>query len=869
MNPSVTMHDGIFFKDGKSIFFISGDYPYYRDDPTDWDVKLDQIKAMGIDTISCYIPWRHHAIHASNGKIIYDFTGATYPSRNVVNFIERVKAKGMFIIAKPGPFIHAETRYGGLPDFACPKNNPAILPSKNAWGYQNKWFFMFGKPLPSPLEEPYVSMVKEYMDQLGEHVFKQFCYPDGPIIAIQILNEGIYSQGNITLDNFEYSSIGKKLFVDFLKERYKNDVQAFNTHHASKVTRFDDITIPKPQQIKKIKEPRDVKIIVEWGEFASIYYNKVMESCLESIYKGAGGNAESLPVMINANPPSNFKQGSDTFLVRMVPERMNANYGYTNWIGVVPYRDDSWYRYALMIKRYKGINLEENWGFSDYYDPIYKHGHVSYYQTILAIALGTTGFNVYTAAKTRTWLPDLDLHVKPYPESAPITETGQRTEKCRLIEIFTRFLAPPSKLGMELVNAKSPSTIYFGLYLPYATLHSWIGNNKKVWSKLGFSTPPSVAEHGLSGFHLASEMLGHDYTQVNLEDKRTRSTILGPGNVLVVVTSECLSDDVQTFMLAFVRSGGDLVLAGSLPRWDENFLICSPLRDMIRGASILKEETIVDDFNRHFMVHTYPRKGTSGSTVIIEGNPFARIPDVHEQKFQRILRFLKAIIPFNFLKQIPDANAEGELGSKLDWMKGKYTQHVVAFSTPVVKLLATILDIKPNIQYNDNLVEQETSRLQGRDFAGKNMTLLSRKYKVLTRRFSPSNTSTDPTDFVFIFSRCDEMLGVNFSILDHPAKGQDVRVTMSVPPRSAHALVLRGGEVVAFIFNGIVSFNDTASKMQVRVGHTDMATLSPMDVLGKKDELGNFMFLGACKENEPAEIMIDGKTYSVSINHVT
>jgi beta-galactosidase len=90
MNPSVTMQDGTFYKDGTPIFFISGDYPYYHDDPTDWDVKLDQSKAMGIDTISCYIPWRHHAIQASIGKIIYDFTGATYPSRKVVNSMERV-----------------------------------------------------------------------------------------------------------------------------------------------------------------------------------------------------------------------------------------------------------------------------------------------------------------------------------------------------------------------------------------------------------------------------------------------------------------------------------------------------------------------------------------------------------------------------------------------------------------------------------------------------------------------------------------------------------------------------------------------------------------------------------------------------------
>jgi len=32
----------------------------------------------------------------------------------------------LLVIAKPGPFVHAEINYGGLPDFVCPIKNPKI-----------------------------------------------------------------------------------------------------------------------------------------------------------------------------------------------------------------------------------------------------------------------------------------------------------------------------------------------------------------------------------------------------------------------------------------------------------------------------------------------------------------------------------------------------------------------------------------------------------------------------------------------------------------------------------------------------------------------------------------------------------------------
>lgn len=815
----MSIEDGVFHLDGVPRFLVSGDYPYYRDDPASWPVQLDAIKSMGIDTVSCYIPWRHHAIPQPDGTILHDFEGSTRPSRNVIRFLELIREKGMHVIAKPGPFIHAETVYGGLPDVTCPRNNPAIVPSRNAWGHENKWFFMFGKPLPSPLDEPFVSMVKDYMKRVGE-VLQRFVHPSGPVVAIQILNEGIYSQGNISLDNFEYAPGGVHAFRAFLQEKY-GTIDAFNAAHGTRCKTFDDIPPPRPRGIKRIRSPRDALAIVDWGEFATVYYNAVMDAYLEGLHAG-GPATRDLPVVINTNPPSTAKQGADTFLVRMVPESMHAHYGYTNWIGVVPHREDSFYRYMILVKRFKGMNLEENWGFSEYYDPLYAFGHVSYYQTLLAMAFGTTGFNVYTAAATSSWYPDLDGSDPPYPKSAPVAESGVKRDKCALIEFITT-LAATSGLGSKLATATSNSTMHLGLYIPYATLHSWIGNDVKRWRKAGFSQQPSVAEHAWTGFHLAAEHAGLDYTPVNVEDAASIDALVASRGTLLLVSGGFLAREVQDRLASLVKAGGRLVIAGTLPSMDDRFQPCTTLQEFIEAGRHADETSVKDVFGRTYRI-TCTTHASGGETWAVHGNPFQRSLDKYEKRFYTILHFLKALIPVG--SQIPDANAEGELGTKLKWMDNQYTRNALPFATPLVREIARSTGWQQAVSYRDEILAGEQVRVKGHG----NLVLQRRVYKVFTRRHIDEPMG-EVTDFIFVFSRSDEALDVAFSVNDHPRPDRHVDVSMHLPPRSAHLLVVRGGKISALIVNGVVSFNGTREIMWIEAGDDRFETDTPCDML--------------------------------------
>lgn len=107
---------GVLHLNGKPRFVWSADYPYYRDQSADGPRQLDSLKAMNVEIITCYIPWRHHAPRDPRKGGLYDFRGRLNGRTNVSRFLELIAERELLVIVKPGPYIHAETRYGGLPD---------------------------------------------------------------------------------------------------------------------------------------------------------------------------------------------------------------------------------------------------------------------------------------------------------------------------------------------------------------------------------------------------------------------------------------------------------------------------------------------------------------------------------------------------------------------------------------------------------------------------------------------------------------------------------------------------------------------------------------------------------------------------------
>lgn len=245
------IRDGVFYLDGKPYYFWSGDYPYYRDNRSEWSRVLDQLKAMNIKFITFYIPWRHHAPYDPVfGTGFYDFTGATQANRDVRYFIQLLKEKGLYGAVKPGPFICAEVDYGGLPDYVewavrCGKieferdstNFPTVWPQP-----------LLQSIMPASLDSYYQIYVKDWLGQVDKFLAdNHFLYPEGPIVGMQLLNEGIYSNARENLSGFrsyDYSPSGIRAFQRYLKQRYET-LAKYNQYHGTSYSSWEEIQPPR------------------------------------------------------------------------------------------------------------------------------------------------------------------------------------------------------------------------------------------------------------------------------------------------------------------------------------------------------------------------------------------------------------------------------------------------------------------------------------------------------------------------------------------------------------------------------------------------------------------------------------------------
>lgn len=113
MSPNLTFHDRLFWLDDRPFLLQAGEFHYYRTPPEAWAHRLDLLRRAGFNAVASYIPWRWHELAEGD----FDFEGHTHPMRNLTGFLDLAAEMGLYIIARPGPYIMAETIREGIPDW--------------------------------------------------------------------------------------------------------------------------------------------------------------------------------------------------------------------------------------------------------------------------------------------------------------------------------------------------------------------------------------------------------------------------------------------------------------------------------------------------------------------------------------------------------------------------------------------------------------------------------------------------------------------------------------------------------------------------------------------------------------------------------
>jgi len=167
--------DGQFWLDKQPKFIQSGEFHYFRTPADQWAHRLGLLKAAGFNTVASYIPWLWHQLDEGES----DFDGHSHPMRNLAGFLDLAADMGLFVIARPGPYIMAETINEGIPPWVFTKYPQAAYVSQDG-KTQN---------VVSYLHPDFLNCVKEWYKAVFGVLTPRQVTRGGKIILIQLDNE--------------------------------------------------------------------------------------------------------------------------------------------------------------------------------------------------------------------------------------------------------------------------------------------------------------------------------------------------------------------------------------------------------------------------------------------------------------------------------------------------------------------------------------------------------------------------------------------------------------------------------------------------------------------------------------------------------
>lgn len=159
ISPQVEFRsDGIFIN-GEPLVLLTSSLFYFRLPAFEWRSRMRSLHALGYNAIDVYFPWNYHELAPGQ----WDFSG----ERDVRAFLQQASEAGLWVVARPGPYICSEWDGGALPAYLntlpgleLRDNNPEFLQAVRKW---------FDRILP---------ILAEFQVERG-----------GPVVMLQLDNE--------------------------------------------------------------------------------------------------------------------------------------------------------------------------------------------------------------------------------------------------------------------------------------------------------------------------------------------------------------------------------------------------------------------------------------------------------------------------------------------------------------------------------------------------------------------------------------------------------------------------------------------------------------------------------------------------------
>ncbi|HEX6520659.1 MAG TPA: beta-galactosidase [Streptosporangiaceae bacterium] len=144
---------------GQRVFITAGEFdPWRTPSPSLWLDDLQKMKADGYNAVTVYFDWDYN----SPSPGVYDFS----QTRDMNELLNLAQQAGLYVIARPGPYINAETDGGGIPGWVLTVPN----------GYRSD-------------TQPYEATALQWFSEIDPIIAAHQITKGGNVIAYQIENE--------------------------------------------------------------------------------------------------------------------------------------------------------------------------------------------------------------------------------------------------------------------------------------------------------------------------------------------------------------------------------------------------------------------------------------------------------------------------------------------------------------------------------------------------------------------------------------------------------------------------------------------------------------------------------------------------------
>jgi len=558
---SFYVKENSFYRNDKKVFLNSGEIHYFRIKKELWDRHLEAAKEAGLTTVSTYVPWAFH--EPSEG--VFDFDGTTRPERDLKAWIEKCQFYGLQCILKPGPFILAEYRGAGLPDWLMDSYATQIK-MRNSKG---EIFPSDGVSLFHPI---YLEKVRLWYNQIMPFIQKYEESNGGPVIMMQVCNEiGVFSwlahQG-------DYCDISKEKFIAYLENRF-TDIKQVNQLWNTSYVDFNQVELPPDGRIpydSKADRGRDY----EWHLFWRSYYGDYLRMLTKMVHeRGVSvplyhnlpgwiyGSGYEFPVNITMYEDLFEDKSEIIFGVDHIPEFLS----YRNMHDDRIINDIT---YAMQGNK-PLFAAEFQSGSREYHVVTNPREMELFYKA--SVAHGLTGWNYYMFSQGR------NTRHTGYSGSTfywfnPLTPEAEKTNAFPLVQRMNKIIACSEDI---IVNAQRKAEVCVLFYPPYYATE--LERPVSTACELTFNYSAIRRPAYFDGLLKVLQVLNIDYNMLDAT-KVKPADLQNYKQVWSFTTDEMNARDQQV-LVDYTKNGSHLVIFPHLPDREMNQTPCTILRDAI------------------------------------------------------------------------------------------------------------------------------------------------------------------------------------------------------------------------------------------------------------------------------------------------